>query len=62
MNDLKFAFRQLAKNPGFTSVVVLTLALELGEHGHFHGHQHARASVVTGVEAERTHPSISGRS
>src|SRR5437879_13286754 len=27
MNDLKFAFRQLLKNPGFTTVSVLTLAL-----------------------------------
>src|SRR5438552_15422010 len=27
MNDLKFAFRQLLKNPGFTAVAVLTLAL-----------------------------------
>src|SRR5438093_13718504 len=27
MNDLKFAFRQLLKNPGFTSVAVLTVAL-----------------------------------
>lgn len=27
MNDLKFAFRQLLKNPGFTAVVVLALAL-----------------------------------
>ena len=26
MNDLKYAFRQLVKNPGFTAVVVLTLA------------------------------------
>ncbi len=25
MNDLKFAFRQLLKNPGFTAVAVLTL-------------------------------------
>ncbi len=25
MNDLKFAFRKLLKNPGFTAVVVLTL-------------------------------------
>src|SRR5919198_503578 len=28
MNDLKLAFRQLLKNPGFTAVAVLTLALE----------------------------------
>ena len=27
MNDLKFAFRQLLKNPGFTVVAVVTLAL-----------------------------------
>src|SRR6266853_1506859 len=30
MNDLKFAIRQLVKNPGFTAVAIGTLALGIG--------------------------------
>src|SRR5947207_6663752 len=42
MNELKFAFRQLLRHPGFTTAAVLTLALGIGANT-------ALFSVVNGV-------------
>jgi len=46
MNDLRFAFRQLLKSPGFTAVVVLSLALGVG----------ANTTVLCWIQSVLLHP------
>jgi len=50
MNDLRFAIRQLLKDPGFTAVAVLTLALGIGANTTVFGWiEHVLLHPLTGV-------------
>ena len=49
MNDLKFAFRQLRKSPGFAAIAIITLALGIGVNS-------AIFSLINGVALRSTIP------
>jgi len=53
MNDLKFAFRQLLKNPGFSAVAVLTQPLGIGANAAMFRVVHAWAMNANSISNNR---------
>lgn len=51
LNDIRLALRSLGRTPGFTAVVVLTLALAMG----------ANSAIVTVIDAVLLRPALDPR-